>query len=188
MVTIHTKNLVLRDFEDDDWRDVHEYATDPEVSKYMEWGPNTEKETRDFVKMACTFRRQDPRRNYEFGIFLPTEKKIIGGCGLTIYDSDMYQGALGYTLNRNYWNRGIVTEAAGALLRYGFEKLALHRINATCDVQNIGSAAVMRKLGMRQEAHFLEERKIKGTWRDTYLYAILGSEWKKMRNEKRLEV
>jgi len=184
MVNIQTTRLILREFEDEDWVAVHEYARDAEVSKYMEWGPNTEKETRNFVKGARTFRREDPRRHYELAIFHKEDKKIVGGCGLTVFDSGLHQAALGYTLHRSYWNKGIATEAALAVMRYGFEELKLHRIHATCDVLNIGSAAVMRKCGMRQEGHFLEERLIKGSWRNTYLYAILASEWRQVKKEK----
>ncbi len=178
MVSIQTNRLTLREFEDEDWVSVHEYAKDEEVSKYMEWGPNTEKETRNFVKGARTFRREDPRRHYELVIVHKEDKKLVGGCGLTIYDANLRQAALGYTLHRQYWNQGIATEAASSIIRYGFEKLGLHRIHATCDVLNIGSAAVMKKCGMRQEGHFLEERLIKGSWRNTFLYAILASEWR----------
>lgn len=178
MVNIQTNRLILREFEDEDWVSVHEYAKDVEVSKYMEWGPNTEKETRNFVKGARTFRRDDPRRHYEMAIMHKEDKKLVGGCGLTIFDAGLRQAALGYTLHREYWNKGIATEAASCLVRYGFEELGLHRIHATCDVLNIGSAAVMKKLGMRQEGHFLEERLIKGSWRNTFLYAILASEWR----------
>lgn len=181
MVSIQTGRLMLREFEDEDWVSVHEYARDPEVSKYMEWGPNTEKETRNFVKGARTFRRDDPRRHYELLIVHNEDKKVVGGCGLTIFDAGLRQAALGYTLHQAYWNKGIASEAASALIRYGFEKLDLHRIHATCDVLNIGSAAVMRKCGMRQEGHFLEERLIKGSWRNTFLYAILASEWHEQR-------
>ncbi len=178
MVKIETKRLILREFEDEDWVFVHEYAKDAEVSKYMEWGPNTEKETRNFVKGARTFRREDPRRHYELAIMHKEDKKLVGGCGLTIFDAGLRQAALGYTLHQGYWNQGIASEAAASLIRYGFEELGLHRIHATCDVLNIGSAAVMKKCGMRQEGHFLEERLIKGSWRNTFLYAILSSEWR----------
>jgi len=183
MVSIKTERLILREFEDDDWVAVHEYASDAEVSKYMEWGPNTEKETRNFVKGARTFRREDPRRHYEMAIFHKEDGKLVGGCGLTVFDAFLRQAALGYTLHRAYWNKGIASEAAAAMVRYGFEELKLHRIHATCDVNNIGSAAVMRRCGMRQEGHFLQERLIKGSWRDTFLYAILASEWDMLRRK-----
>lgn len=178
MVKIETQRLILREFDDEDWVSVHAYASDPEVSKYMEWGPNTEKETRNFVKGARHFRRDDPRRHYELAIFHKEDKRLVGGCGLTVFDPGLKQAALGYTLHRSYWNKGIASEAAAALIRYGFEQLGLHRIHASCDVLNLGSAAVMKKCGMRQEGHFLEERLIKGHWRDTFLYAILSSEWR----------
>ena len=68
MVIIQTKRLVLRDFNEDDWEAVHEYASDPEVVRYMEWGPNTEEETRNFIKRAISHQNEKPRRNFTLAI------------------------------------------------------------------------------------------------------------------------
>jgi RimJ/RimL family protein N-acetyltransferase len=60
---------------------------------------------------------------------------------------------------------------------FGFETLALHRISATCDVDNVASARVLEKLGMKREGHIRHTARRKGEWRDSYLYAILEPEW-----------
>lgn len=174
----------MRDFDDSDWRQVHEYASDEQVARYMEWGPNTESESRNFVRLAVGFKREKPRRQYELAMVHKADKKIIGGCGLTIVDKDGRQAALGYVLGSRYWMQGLTSEAALALIRFGFEALTLHRIIATCDELNEGSAAVMKKCGMRKEAHFLKERFVKGYWRNTYLYAILADEWLEKNQEE----
>jgi len=75
-----------------------------------------------------------------------------------------------------YWSRGIGTEAAGALIRFGFEKLGLHRIIAKCDPMNMASWRVMEKTGMRREGRLRENVKIRGEWRDSLLYSILEHE------------
>lgn len=176
MFTLETERLTLRDWKRSDWKDAHEYAKDPEVSKYMMWGPNTERETKDFIDMAVELALVKPRRGYELAIHLHEANKIIGGCGMQIAQNGL-SAMIGYTLHRDHWGKGIGTEAARRLMFFGFEELGMHRMYATCDVDNQGSAHILEKLGMRREAHFVEDCMIHGKWRDTYLYAILAREW-----------
>ena len=76
------------------------------------------------------------------------------------------------------WGLGYATEAAAELLRFGFDRLGLHRITAGCWAANIGSARVMEKIGMRREAHLREGAWIQGSWQDVFHYAILNHEWR----------
>ncbi len=175
--SLTTDHLLLRGFFGADWQAVHEYASDPEVVRYMEWGPNTEEESRIFVRRAIAGQRQEPRRDCGFAIVLRTEEKLIGGCGVFRSKPDSREGWLGYCLNRRFWGRGYATEAAAALLAFGFRELKLHRIFATCDVANAASARVMEKVGMAREGRLREHKQVKGKWRDSYVYAILVREW-----------
>ena len=94
---------------------------------------------------------------------------------------DLTQGNLGWILHKDYWKQGYMSEAGQALLSFGFEKLKLHRIFATCNAENYGSYRVMENCDMRREAHFLKNRHgrkgIDNEWLDEYNYAILESEW-----------
>lgn len=65
------------------------------------------------------------------------------------------------------------TETAKALTKFGFNQLSLHRIFATCDVDNKRSAHVLEKIGMQNEGSLREHKWIRGAWRDSYLYAII---------------
>lgn len=173
---IETDRLLLREFKASDWKSVHEYAQDPEVAQFMTWGPNTEKDTLNFIDTRLQLMREKPRKAYDFATTLKSSGKLIGSCGLNLVSPD--EGVIGYCFNRNYWRQGYGTEACKALIGLGFSKLNLHRIYALCDVENVGSAGVMRKSGMRKEGHFLQNARWKGRWRDTFLYAILQDEWK----------
>ncbi|MGO1372557.1 MAG: GNAT family N-acetyltransferase [Senegalia sp. (in: firmicutes)] len=86
------------------------------------------------------------------------------------------EGWLGYCFNKNYWGKGYGTETERALVKYGFNKLNLHRIYATCDPENIGSLNILKKIGMKKEGHLIENKWQKGKWRDSYVYAILEYE------------
>ncbi len=95
-------------------------------------------------------------------------------CGFTVVSTkDREGGAMGYGVNRTVWGRGYTTEAAKAMIHFGFQKLGLRRITSTCDVKNKASARVMEKAGMKREGLFRKNVFQKGKWRDTFFYAIL---------------
>jgi RimJ/RimL family protein N-acetyltransferase len=179
MVSLESERLVLREFREEDLKAIHRYASDPEVVRFMPWGPNTEEDTAGFLRRAIEYQSKDPRTHYEIAITLKEGGHLIGGCGIRASNLELREGDFGYCLNRDHWGRGYATETALRLLRYGFEDLKLHRLYATCDPENIGSRRVLEKIGMRREGHLRENVRVRGRWRDSLLYAILDKEWKK---------
>jgi ribosomal-protein-alanine N-acetyltransferase len=169
-----TIRLLIRDFVPEDWISVHSYASDPDVARYMIWGPNSEEETKSFIQRAIEMQKQGPRVDFESAIILKETDQLIGGCGLR---KEGMIGEIGYCFNPYYWRKGYASEAASALIDYGFKELGLHRIFATCRPDNIGSAKVMEKVGMHSEGHLREHMWHKGKWHDSYLYSILEHEW-----------
>jgi [ribosomal protein S5]-alanine N-acetyltransferase len=101
---------------------------------------------------------------------------LIGLCGLVLRP-EQEEGELWYLLDPGAWGRGLVTEAARALVEYGFRQLALHRIWASCLPENPASGRVLEKLGFRREGLLRQNLRIHGEWRDSHLYAVLASEW-----------
>lgn len=179
-LALETKRLALREFEADDWKAVHRYASDYRVVSFMKWGPNSEDETRDFVAKAIAHQSADPRTHYDFAVTLAERGQLIGGCGLVVRSAEDRAGWIGYCLNRAFWRQGYGTEAARLLLALGFEELGLHRIFATCDTENVASARVLQKIGMVREGRLREHQQIRGRWRDSHLYAILDREWDRL--------
>ena len=182
---IETERLILREYKESDWEDTHEYAGDEEVVKFMPWGPNTEQQTKEFIRQVIRAQSADPRLLWEFAIELKEEKKVIGGCGLQLSNAEWRYGnsrssaEMGYVINRAYWGKGFVTEISRALLTFGFEKLDLHRIWGTCDPENVGSYRVLRKLGMKMEGQWRQSMLVKDKWHDCFLYAMLKDDWQK---------
>ena len=175
-VELETPRLVLRELRADDAREIQEYAGDVEVVRHLDWGPNTLADTEQFLALASASRGETPRTAYHLATVLKSSGRLIGGCRIEIRSPTHAAGDLGYVLARTAWGRGYATEAGGALLEFGFERLALHRIWATCDVENHASARVLEKIGMRREGQLRQNVRRKGEWRDSYLYAILGPE------------
>ena len=174
---IRTERLLLRGFTQGDFDDVHAYATDDEVVRYMDWGPNTLAETQAALDRWFEADKHWPRADVNLAIEHLADGKVIGSIRLGVRDEATRSGDLGYSIASAYWRRGLGTEAARAMLRAGFEVLNLRRIWAECDVRNAGSYGIMEKLSMRREAHFRKDRLGRDGWRDSYLYAILKDEW-----------
>ena len=174
---IRTERLLLRAFTQDDFADVHAYAIEEEVVRYMDWGPNTLEETQFFLGRSFEAQLRWPRSDVNLAVQHLADGKVIGAIRLGVNNEATRTGDLGYSIASAYWRQGIGTEAARAMLRAGFEVLGLHRIWAECDVRNAGSWGIMEKLGMRREAHFRQDKRGRGGWRDSYLYALLADEW-----------
>jgi ribosomal-protein-alanine N-acetyltransferase len=174
---IRTERLRLREFTPEDFDDVHAYASDPEVARFMEWGPNTPEETEAYMARTLAAQEQWPRDGVNLAVEHIADARVIGSIRLEVTDRPNLTGDFGYSFARGYWRQGYATEATRAVVEVGFRTLGLHRVFAECDVDNHGSWGVMRKLGMRREAHVRQGKLVKGAWRDRYLYAILADEW-----------
>ena len=173
-----TPRLILREFREGDLDAIHAYGADPEVSRFMVWGPNTPEDTRAFLDRVLDAQAVWPRPAVAAAVELAATGRLIGAVELRVIDAENRGGEFGYTFARDAWGQGYGPEAASALLRQGFEALGLHRIRATCDVRNRKSWRAMEKLGLRREARFRKDVRVKGRWRDTYLYAMLKEEWR----------
>lgn len=112
-----------------------------------------------------------------FALDMKLGGRLIGAAGLTIHRGDD-RAELGYWVARPEWGKGYATEAAGAMLRYGFVALGLHRIHADCLSRNPASARVLEKLGMTFEGRLREHAKKSGTYEDLDCYGILRSEYR----------
>jgi RimJ/RimL family protein N-acetyltransferase len=178
--TLTTNRLTLRPYSLDDFEAVHRYAGNLDNLLRTTWGPNTEEETRAFLRHAVGTESIFPRRDYHFGIVERASGQLIGGCGLHV-DDVCEQAEIGWVLHVDFQRQGFGTEAAAALLRFGFKDLGLHRIYAVCRADNLGSYRVMERNSMRREAHLLQKRPGRPCdplpWYDEYQYAMLREEW-----------
>jgi RimJ/RimL family protein N-acetyltransferase len=177
MVSLSTDRLLLREYAAGDEAAVHAYGSAPRFVEFMTWGPNTEEQTRAFIARQMEARQREPRTAFGLAVTLRADGRLIGGCGIHRSTGPDRAGWIGYGLARPFWGQGYATEAARALVGFGFGTLGLHRIFATCDVRNVASARVLEKVGMRREGHLREDKWVRGQWRDSYVYGILEYEW-----------
>lgn len=172
-----TSRLILRECSLDDLPAFYEIDSDPEVVRFVSYGPWTLEECRNDLTDHLAEQHASPRFSYYLAVILAVEERLIGLCALDITSHKHQEAELGYALNRRYWGQGYSTEAAHALLTFGFSTLNLHRIFATCHPENRASERVLQKLGMQSEGRLRENKLSHGQWRDSLLYAILAHEW-----------
>ncbi len=174
---IATERLVLREYEHGDWPAVLAYQRDPRYFQFSPWTGRTEAETRDFVAMFMAQQTERPRRIFQLAITLPDDGRVIGSCGIRRKPANDWEADLGYELAPEQWGRGYATEAALAIVGFGFQELRLRRVSSWCIADNIASARVLERVGLQLEGRLRENEHFKGRWWDTLLYGLLESEW-----------
>jgi RimJ/RimL family protein N-acetyltransferase len=191
-VRLKTPRLLLREFEEKDLLQAHEYLSDPEVFRYMIGGSADQQQSKESIQKIIEARREKPRLDYSLVVTLKEKDRVIGGSRVRILDPTVnivYRllgpAYIGFWLNRRFWRQGYGTEMARALLSFGFDELRLQRIFAWCDAENISSAKILEKIGMRREGVFVKNWMVRNTWRDAFLYAMLDSEWRETKERNR---
>jgi ribosomal-protein-alanine N-acetyltransferase len=173
-----TQRLILREFAAEDWPAVLAYQSDPRYLRYYEWTGRAEADVQAFVQRFLGWQAEEPRSKYQLAITLAGDGRLIGNCGVRLAEAGAEVGDLGYEIAPAYWGQGYATEAARAMVRFGFEKLRLHRISGQTVAENVASQRVMDKLGMCCEGRLRETQWYKGRWWDTVVYGILAEEWR----------
>jgi RimJ/RimL family protein N-acetyltransferase len=171
-----TDRLVLREFQESDWQAVLAYQSDPRYLCFYEWTERTPQAVRDFVAMFIANQQAWPRLKYQLAVTLKSSGDLIGNCGIRMNKPQAVEADIGYEISPDYWGQDYATEAARAILAFGFTTLKVHRVWAQCNAENLASARVLEKLGMRLEGRLREVEFYKGRWWDTLIYAILDRE------------
>lgn len=176
ILPIETDRLLLRRFTLNDTDDIVELVSHPSVARVGSKIKASATEVKKHIELQNSLQPFELDKCFDLGIELKGENKIIGFVGLI--RKNHKQGEVGWALNIGYRGKGYATEAAKALISYGFEKLALHRIWADTSNMNVPSLKVMDRLGMRREGHYRESEYQDGKWIDVLVYAILADEWR----------
>ena len=179
-----TDRLTLRRIQVTDYRDMYEYASRNDVTRYLTWYPHPDSAyTRDYIQYLEG--RYAAGMFYDWGVIYEPDCKMIGTCGFTAFNCVSDSAEVGYVLNPDYWGKGIASEALERVLAFGFEELKLHRIEAKFMKDNERSRSVMERVGMTFEGYHREAMLVKGTYVTYGVCSILASEWFATRRETR---
>ncbi|MBE2217112.1 MAG: GNAT family N-acetyltransferase [Ignavibacteria bacterium] len=177
---IETERLRLRRLSMRDAGDVFEYASVPEVAEHVSW--EYHRNLSDSLHYLRFITQQ-----YESGFPAPWGiihkglGKLIGTIGYHVWSLQSRYGEVGYALSIDFWNQGYVTEAFGAVIRFGFENMGLNRVEATCKLPNTASEKVMLKCGLTFEGIMKQKLFAKGQYHDLKLYGITKEDWEKLK-------
>ena len=177
---VRTERLLLRPLTADDVDSLLAYRSRPDVCRYVPFEPMdrsqiVERLAGPWARTALT----DEGQSLSLGATLARTGQLVGDVVLFWHSRLHRGGEIGYVFNPDFAGHGYATEAATALLGFGFDGLGLHRIVARLDERNEASARVARRLGMRQEARLVQNEIFKGEWSTELDFALLADEWTK---------
>ncbi|MGI3786158.1 MAG: GNAT family N-acetyltransferase [Janthinobacterium lividum] len=175
---VRTERLLLRPIDPvGDVDAIHAYASREDVCRYIPWTPRSRDEVAAWLPRRTSTTIEAPGQGASLAITLAGTGELVGDA-MIIWASDEHRtGELGYVVNPAYAGHGYATEAARAVLAMAFDRFDLRRVVARVDARNPASAAVLRKLGMRQEAVLVENEWFKGAWSTEIDFALLQREW-----------
>jgi RimJ/RimL family protein N-acetyltransferase len=176
---LESERLLLRPIDaGGDVDAIHAYASREDVCRYIPWTPKTRDEVAAWLPRRDATSIPEPGGAASLAIIRREDGVLIGDV-MFIWHSDEHKtGEVGYVVNPDHAGHGYATEAARAVLAMAFDRLGMRRMTARADLRNGASAAVLRKLGMRQEAVLVENEWFKGEWTTEVDFAILEREWR----------
>ena len=175
---LQTDRLILRKLTMRDASDMYRYCQDREVARHVLWEAHSSiLETRAYLRyILYQYRNGEPG---SWGIVLRDTGRVIGTIGYMSYSPDNATVEVGYSLAREQWGKGLMTEALRAVIDESFRTLKLHRIEAMHFTDNPASGRVMEKCGMTHEGHMRERICCKGQFRDVEMWGILRKDWER---------
>lgn len=173
-----TARLRLDALHEDDAEALFAYRAEPAVARYQGWRPASQAEALDFIRAQQRVSTAQRDCWIQRAIRLHADGCLIGDLGLHLPADADGSCEFGITIAPPHQGQGYAREALRAVLDVVFREYGMHRVYASIDPRNLASAALLRALGMRQEAHFRESLKLHGEWVDDVIYALLAREWR----------
>lgn len=182
---IETQRLILRQFTMKDAQAMYDnWASDPEVTRYLMWPAHgnvhvTEAVLRDWIS------HYEDDDFYQWAIVLKEQGTApIGSISVVSHDDQVQKAHIGYCIGKDWWNRGIASEALQGVIDFLFREVGMLRIDSRHDVRNPYSGAVMKKCGMQYEGMLRQSDWNNQGFCDTCWYGILKEDWEKIRNRQ----
>ena len=176
---LQTERLLLRPFAETDFDALLAIQSHADVARYLYWDPRNAAEVREAldlkVRSTAIVAEGD---NLSLAAVLRETGELIGDCSLHWVSAEHRQAEIGFIFHPDHHGHGFATEAAAALLALAFDDLAVHRVIGRLEARNTASARVLQRLGMRKEAHLIENEYVKREWQSEIVYALLDREWR----------
>ena len=182
--TIETDRLILRRFKNEDSKNMFKnWASDPEVTKYLTWPAHSDIGITEFI-LSDWINSYEKEDFYNWAIELKEIGEVIGNISSVGNNDTIMKVHIGYCIGKEWWNKGIMSEALKAVIDYFFTEVEVNRVESRHDVNNPGSGKVMQKCGMIYEGTLRQADKNNLGICDTAYYGILKSDWEKNKGER----
>ena len=170
---LETERLLLRRVNKDDINEIFELRSNPETMKYI---PRPLVKTNDdaLEHLAMIDAKIESNEGINWAITFKDNPKLIGIIGHYRIKPEHFRAEIGYMILPEFNGKGIVTEAVQKVVKFGFEVMKLHSIEAIIDPENYGSAKVLEKSNFIKEAHLKENEFYEGRFLDSVIYSILN--------------
>lgn len=183
---LRTERLVLRAFTLEDFDALYAYQSRADVARFLPWGPRTADEVRTALGTKIDHTSITSEGDFlALAAVRADTDELIGDFILGWVSAEHGLGEIGYIVHPDHAGHGFATEGGREMLRLAFEELHLHRVIGRLEARNTASARVLEKLGMRLEAHLIENEYFKGEWQSELLYAILDRDWAELQTSAR---
>jgi ribosomal-protein-alanine N-acetyltransferase len=179
---LHTNRLLLRPFVLEDAAEVQRLAGEKIIADMTAAVPHPYLDGMAESWIATHQDAYEANKELTLAITCKAEEKLIGAISLLSISAPHQRAELGYWVGKDYWNQGFCSEAAKALINFGFDQLRLNRICARCYGTNLASIKVMERSGMRHEGRQREHERKEHHFEDVVLYAVLKSDWAQASN------
>ena len=183
-VKLETERLVLRPLRPDDAPTIARLAGRREIADTTLSIPHPYSVEQAQEWIGTHGGPQNPAKQMVFGITIRADGQLIGTVGLREIDAEHCHAEMGFWIGVDWWGSGYATEAARAVLRYGFAELKLNRIYAQHMVRNPASGRVLEKIGMKPEGLLRQTVRKWGIFENVVLMAILRDDWRKRKNRQ----
>lgn len=175
---LHGERVRLDTLRDDDFDALYAMQSDPEVCRYLLYEPRSREQVATALARDSAATHLEKPDDYLQPAIRDASGRLLGTMYFKIVSVDDRTAEIGWLLAPQHQGHGYAAEAAGLLLELAFGQVGLHRVVAELDPRNAASISLCERLGMRHEAHFVEQMWFKGEWADTGVYAILEREWR----------
>ena len=180
MTEIFTERIKMRLIELSDLDAIHDLHSLPETDEFNTLGiPKNIEDTKITIEPWIAENEASKIKNFTFAIENRLNGEFIGLFGLKLGIEKYKRGEVWYKIHSDFWKKGYATESLKAVINFGFENLKLHRIEAGCAVENLGSIKVLEKAGMMREGRLRQVLPLKSGWSDNYEYSILETDQRK---------
>ena len=173
---LQTDRLVLRSLTMEDADFIFHHFRDPSVTQYL----MDEPPVADYAEAQAIisfYLEPEGKTQNRWGIVRREDNRLIGTCGYHKWMKANFRAEIGYDLSPDCWGQGYMAEALHAMIRNGFERMELNRVEALVYVGNSRSLQLLRKLGFKQEGLLRDYFCLDGKFYDHYLFALLRREW-----------